>query len=147
LARVVRRTAGAPFSCAAVSRRVWNDLGGLDAAAFPTQYNDADFWLRGLRRGLVCMALGHLQARHEPGGSEPRTVEETRARHALLCARHPDLAQFASLDPEEICAAAWPLLAEPLPAATAVGVQSYAAFRIGVANIKGVPADVAGPDL
>lgn len=100
LGPIVRPTSAAPFACAAVSKAVWRDLGGLDADAYPTQYNDADFCLRGLARGLRNLVLGHLRAFHEPGQSEARSQASTQERLAHLRTRWPDMALHADLDPQ-----------------------------------------------
>ena len=99
LSLALRTGAGAPFSCAAVSRATWNALDGLDARAFPTQYNDADFWLRGLERGMCCIYAGHVAAQHQPGHSELRTREMTASRLDKLRERHPRMSDLAGRDP------------------------------------------------
>ncbi|RYG36024.1 MAG: glycosyltransferase [Burkholderiales bacterium] len=96
--RTVRPALGAPFACAAVARAAWNRLGGLDEGVFATQYNDADFWLRGLEQGMHCIYVGHVSARHQPGASETRTRQATAARLDLLRQRHPDMGAFSGGD-------------------------------------------------
>lgn len=99
LSRAMRPGAGAPFACAAIARASWTRLRGLDASTFATQYNDADFWLRGLEQGMHCIYAGHVKARHQPGASEARTKQATAARLNVLRQRHPRMGEYAGLDP------------------------------------------------
>lgn len=83
-----RGSVGESFCVAAIAKAAWASSGGLDEAEFPTQYNDADFCLRMLARGLQHVHRGDLVAFHQPGGSEPRRAAEIRKRHAALLVRH-----------------------------------------------------------
>lgn len=71
----VRRTFGNTFALCAISRDVFDALGGLDAIRFPNGYNDVDYACRSHQAGLHHVALGHLTATHAPGQSRARTDE------------------------------------------------------------------------
>lgn len=71
----VRRTFGNTFAFCAISRDVFDALGGLDAIRFPNGYNDVDYACRAHQSGLHHISLGHLMATHAPGQSRARTDE------------------------------------------------------------------------
>jgi GT2 family glycosyltransferase len=98
LSRIVRQTVGVTFACAAISRAAWFAAGGLDAIAFPTDYNDADFSLRCANLGLRHMYLGNIEAHHQAGRGDRRTREQAESILSDLLKRH-DLSAFAANNP------------------------------------------------
>jgi GT2 family glycosyltransferase len=84
----VRECFGNTFACAAVSRSVWENIGGLDALRFPNGYNDVDFVCRTRAKGLRHLALGHIKAAHAPGQSRDRTDES--AQKILIRELYPE---------------------------------------------------------
>lgn len=99
LSRTIRFSAGASFACAAMRRDVWDELGGCDAVAFPTQRNDSDFDLRALDAGYRHLYVGTVEAYHEPGGSGRNTSEVLKPIEDRLRQRHPDIGRYRRLDP------------------------------------------------
>jgi GT2 family glycosyltransferase len=99
LANTIHYTVGNGFACAAIAREVWFKLGGLDAEAYPTQYNDVDYCLRALDLGLNHLYLGDLTIYHQPGQSEYRTREQVEQIHATIRARYPHFHQYESINP------------------------------------------------
>jgi GT2 family glycosyltransferase len=112
LSQTIHTVAGNSFACAAISRQVWDRLGGLYSQRFPTQYNDADYCLRALEAGLQHIYIGSQAIYHEPGQSEARTQASTASLHQQLRSYHPDLENYAPLAPEMI----------PLKAASPLGL-------------------------
>ena len=102
LGQTIHSVAGNSFACAAISRKVWDQLGGLYSERFPTQYNDADYCLRALEKGFQHIYIGSQAIYHEPGQSEVRTRDSTASLHQKLRHYHPDLEKFAPLAPEMI---------------------------------------------
>ncbi len=98
LSRVVRRTVAVTFACAAISRANWFAAGGLDAVAFPNDYNDADFSLRCARLGLTHIYVGNVEAHHQAGHGDRRTRDKAEAVLSGLLARH-DLHTFPADNP------------------------------------------------
>ncbi len=92
----IHETVGNTFACAAVSKTVWEKIGGLDGTAFPTQYNDADFSLKCLEQGLSHVSVGSSKVFHEPGASEERNKPKLREDHKRLCKLHPKMSNFSS---------------------------------------------------
>lgn len=99
LANTIRHTAGNTFACAAVARASWDKVGELNAATFPTQYNDAHFHIQALEQGLKHLYIGHIKVYHQPGQSEPRTREEGAKLLKKLRSMYPKLQQYASVSP------------------------------------------------
>jgi GT2 family glycosyltransferase len=99
LSKTTHYTAGNSFACAAIARQVWFQLGGLNEQDFPTQYNDADLFLKALDAGLKHIYVGRVAAYHEPGQSEPRTRTDVGQLHEKLRLKYPDLAKYHRLDP------------------------------------------------
>jgi len=71
----VRRSFGNTFALCAISREVFDDLGGLDPIRFPNGYNDVDYACRSYQAGMHHISLGHLTATHSPGQSRAKTDE------------------------------------------------------------------------
>jgi GT2 family glycosyltransferase len=89
LSKLVRLTLGNSFACAAVSKKNWELLGGLDSKEFPTQYNDADFCLKSQKQGFQHLYLGHLQGFHQPGQSDARSVQSPEdPKFRALCQKY-----------------------------------------------------------
>ena len=99
LSKTVRYTAGNSFACSAIARNVWLKVGGLDAETFPTQNNDTDYDLKSLALGFDHLYIGYLKVYHQPGQSESKTREQTRARHNRVLARHADYLSYVRLAP------------------------------------------------
>jgi GT2 family glycosyltransferase len=99
LAQTIHYSAGNGFACAAISRKIWCGLGGLDSVEFPTQYNDADFFLRALNAGFQHIYLGHLTIYHEPGQSESRTRDIVEKIHDKLRLMYSDLVKYSRINP------------------------------------------------
>ncbi len=95
----VRPTSGNSFACAAVKAEVFRKLGGLDEVNFPTQYNDADFFLRASAQGLEHTLVGTIEVFHQPGQSDTRTAEQVKASYHSLLRRHPQIADGLDRDP------------------------------------------------
>lgn len=89
-----RETAGVPFAVAAISRKCWDLVGGLDEVTYPTQYNDADFCMRALRLGLRHFVKSDCVAFHEPGQTELRDREISLQRLRQFADRNEDLQNF-----------------------------------------------------
>lgn len=53
-------TLGNPFIAALLRREVYLQLGGLDAEAFPSNYNDVDFCCRALQQGYRHLSIGSM---------------------------------------------------------------------------------------
>lgn len=96
-ANLIYENAGCTFACAAIRKEVWQQLGGLNETDFPTQYNDADFFLRALKQGLSHLYIGNVSTFHEPGKSEPRTVATSKEVLKKLCLAHPDMNEYLKL--------------------------------------------------
>lgn len=96
LTPAVRHCFGNTFACAAVSRAVFQQAGGLDAVRFPNGYNDVDFACRTRALGLRHLALGHLKASHAPGQSRARTDESPQK--ILIRTLYPEAAASALVD-------------------------------------------------
>ncbi|MEH2255594.1 glycosyltransferase family 2 protein [Nostoc sp.] len=99
LSQTIHYAAGNGFACAAISRQVWCEMGGLNAIEFPTQYNDADYCLRALDAGFRHIYVGSLQVYHEPGQSETRTRTIVEEIHEKLRSFHPNLGHFHRISP------------------------------------------------
>lgn len=84
LAERIRTTVGNTFACAAISKTVFQSLGGLDEVEFPVGYNDVEFCLRASARGWRHVNLGTLQVTHAVGASRART-DEVAQKLALRC--------------------------------------------------------------
>ncbi len=102
LSQTIHTVAGNSFACAAISREVWDHLGGLYSERFPTQYNDADYCLRALEAGFQHIYIGSQAVYHEPGQSESRTRDSTDRLHQTLRDYHPNLEKFAATAPEMV---------------------------------------------
>ncbi|MBI5882781.1 MAG: glycosyltransferase [Elusimicrobia bacterium] len=94
----VRQTYANTFACAAISKERLDGAGTLNETEFPNGYNDVEYCLRLRRAGYRHMYLGHLRARHVPGGSRGR-CDESRQK-ALLRLRFPKTAEEARLQLE-----------------------------------------------
>ncbi|QMS90673.1 glycosyltransferase family 2 protein [Nostoc edaphicum CCNP1411] len=99
LSQTIHYAAGNGFACAAISREIWCELGGLNAIEFPTQYNDADYCLRALDAGFRHIYVGSLHVYHEPGQSETRTRAAVEEIHDKLRSFHPNLGRFHRISP------------------------------------------------
>lgn len=99
LSQTVHYCAGNGFACAAISREVWFKLGGLKATEFPTQYNDAEYFLRAMDAGFNHIYLGCLEVYHEPGQSEVRTREIVEKIHDKLRNLYPHMGKYHRLNP------------------------------------------------
>jgi GT2 family glycosyltransferase len=99
LSQTIHYVSGNGFACAAVSRRAWVELGGLNAVDFPTQYNDADYCLRALDSGFRHIYIGSLSAYHEPGKSETRTRAIVEAIHDTVVSCHSKIDKYHRISP------------------------------------------------
>ena len=99
LSQTVRQTVGNTFACCAIARSAWNQIGGLDADTFPTQYNDADFHLKALALGLRHIYIGSCRAYHQPGQSEPRTRQQGERLLSYLRDKHPQWSDYIAIAP------------------------------------------------
>lgn len=88
LSDIVRGTPAVSTACAAISRAAWFAAGGMDSAAFPTQYDDADLCLRMGKLGYRHLHVGTVSGFHQPGASEARTRQTVQNKLALLMSRH-----------------------------------------------------------
>ena len=100
LTKDVRSTPGNSFACAAVSRQAWSDIGELDAAAFPTDSNDADFAARALAKSLRHIYAGNVIVEHAPGSSGSRETDKVAIRERMR-QRHGDLLRWQGLTPRQ----------------------------------------------
>ncbi len=87
-ADVVRETFGNTFACAAISRDLYLEMGGLNAKEFPSEYNDADFILRLNKLGYTHIYLGHLLVYHVPGAT--RVGCDEMSQKLLLRQKFPE---------------------------------------------------------
>lgn len=71
------------FALAMARADVWKRLGGLDAAAFPTDYNDIDYGVRALQQGLVSLCTTAVSAYHPGRASRGSSFDVHAARHFL----------------------------------------------------------------
>jgi GT2 family glycosyltransferase len=99
LSQTVHFCAGNGFACAAVSREIWFKLKGLNAIEFPTQYNDAEYFLKAMDAGFNHIYLGCLNVYHEPGQSEVRTRENVEKIHDKLRDLYPHMGKYHRLNP------------------------------------------------
>jgi len=98
--RDLRETSGNSFACAAVSARVFRELKGLDETDFPSQYNDADFFLRASERGYRHLMLGTKEVFHQPGQTESSERDEVvKESYRRLLMRYPSLERYLGVDP------------------------------------------------
>ncbi|WP_332768845.1 glycosyltransferase family 2 protein [Phenylobacterium sp.] len=146
LQETIRLSAGVSFCCAAVAKATFERIGPFDEQVFKSQYNDADFWLRGLRLGFSNIYVGSVSCRHEPGQSEARTKEKTAALLVRFCERHVDLADYADIDLDVVKLKAIPEFAERGPRWLMQGARLWRkgrarlvdARRLGVSLVRGV---------
>jgi hypothetical protein len=96
--RLVRFTAANSTACAAINRAAWDDVRGMDAEAFPSQYDDADLCLRMARQGWTHLYVGSTAVFHEPGTTEERKKAEIAHLMDRLLARH-DVASVSHVTP------------------------------------------------
>ncbi len=94
----VRKSGGISFCCAAISKCAWEKIGTLDEVVFKSQYNDADFFVRGLELGMDHIHVGTSICRHEPGKSEAGSKEKALRQLALFCERYPDMGRFCDIE-------------------------------------------------
>ncbi|NJM18030.1 MAG: glycosyltransferase [Richelia sp. RM2_1_2] len=99
LSQTVHYCAGNGFACAAISREIWFKLGGLNPIEFPTQYNDAEYFLRAMDAGFNHIYVGSLEVYHEPGQSEVRTREIVEKIHDKLRDLYPYMGKYHRLNP------------------------------------------------
>ena len=77
------------FSCAAIARSKFDNVGWLNETEFPNGYNDVEYCLRLKQRNYRNVYLGHLQVKHIPGTSRGRCDESFQK--ILLRRRFPEL--------------------------------------------------------
>jgi len=77
------------FSCAAIARSKFDNVGWLNETEFPNGYNDVEYCLRLKQRNYHNVYLGHLQVKHIPGTSRGRCDESFQK--ILLRRRFPEL--------------------------------------------------------
>jgi|GEM_PF-4432180 len=75
--------AGNTFACALTKKKVFLELGELDEAVFPTNYNDVDFCLRALAKDFKHIAIGDCYVRHQGRGSREADFELQESRRLL----------------------------------------------------------------
>lgn len=97
--RLVRCTAANSTACAAINRAAWDDVGGMDADAFPSQYDDADLCLRMAARGWRHLYVGKVSVFHEPGTTEERKKPEIARLMEQLLERH-DVSAASHVTPD-----------------------------------------------
>lgn len=71
------------FALAMVRADVWKRLGGLDAAAFPTDYNDIDYGVRALKEGFVHLCTTAVSAYHPGRATRGSSFDVHAVRHFL----------------------------------------------------------------
>jgi GT2 family glycosyltransferase len=71
----VLEVSGNTFAAVMIRKDVYDDLGGLDAEAFPTNYNDVDFCIRASARGLRHVAVGSAVVEHSGRGSREMDLD------------------------------------------------------------------------
>ena len=84
--RFVHAVPGATLALAAMDRARFMEIGGLDAERFPIGYDDAEFMLRCVERGLTHLYLGHVEAEHRRGAS--RTGDDESLQALWIAERH-----------------------------------------------------------
>jgi len=99
LAETIRHTAGNSFACSAIARDIWFQVGGLDADAFHSQYNDTDYDLKSLTLGFSHLYIGTLKVYHQPGQSETKTREQGEKLHGKIRAKYAHFQDYAALAP------------------------------------------------
>jgi len=105
--------------------------GGMDAPAFPTQYDDADLCLRLGRLGYRHLHVGEVSVFHQPGASEARTREIVQGKLARLMDRHP-LETIIGRGPDFLPTNKPPAFADPLAAAW----TAFAAYSRRVSDAR-----------
>ncbi|HSW07419.1 DUF4214 domain-containing protein [Aquabacterium sp.] len=90
-----QQTHGNTFAAAMLRREVYDELGGLDAQAFPTNYNDVDFCCRALQQGYRHVSIGAAVVEHVGRGSREMDLDLPIDQRILE--RCPPLAQLASI--------------------------------------------------
>ncbi len=68
-------TLGNTFAAAMLRKALYEELGGLDAEAFPTNYNDVDFCCRALQRGYRHISIGRAVVEHVGRGSREMDLD------------------------------------------------------------------------
>jgi GT2 family glycosyltransferase len=82
-------TIGNTFAAAVMRRDVYRSVGGLDARAFPTNYNDIDYCFRATERGFRHLAIGAEWVEHLGRGS--READQDLPIDARIIERAPRL--------------------------------------------------------
>ncbi len=85
--RHVHEVSAVTAACLAVSREKYLAVGGLDAEAFPVDFNDVDFCLRLGARGWRTLWTPHARLAHLESVSRGRPSGATRARFEAEAAR------------------------------------------------------------
>ncbi len=86
LARVSRNVSALSAVCLLTSRRMFMELGGFDAGAFPDRLFAVDYCLRLRARGLRCVVSSDAEVvwsrARTPGVAPPREIAKFRERHS-----------------------------------------------------------------
>lgn len=90
-----QQTLGNTFAAAMLRRALYIELGGLDAEAFPTNYNDVDFCCRALQQGYRHVSVGAAVVEHVGRGSREMDLDLPIDQRILD--RCPPLARLASI--------------------------------------------------
>jgi GT2 family glycosyltransferase len=61
---IVRNCSAVTFACALIDRKVFDELGGLDAENLPVAFNDTDFCLRAREAGYEVLYTPHAALYH-----------------------------------------------------------------------------------
>jgi hypothetical protein len=120
LLRAAHERSAVTAACLLTDRRIFLEIGGLDGASFPINFNDVDYCLKLRARGLRVVSTPHARLLHRESASRgldvrpdqsdrfQRELRNLRAawRDVLLAdpAYHPML----SLDRTPYSALAWP---------------------------------------
>ncbi len=94
----LREVVGNSFACAAMRRRRFLDLGGLDEVCFPIGYNDVEFCLRAVHRGYRHLLTGWVSVVHMPGRSRGRSDEILQK--VLIRDRYPEVVRYSQFQLE-----------------------------------------------
>lgn len=90
--QLTRRLSAVTAACLMLPRRLYQDLGGMDADAFPVAFNDVDLCLRIRRQGLAIVwtpaaRLEHAESASRGKDERPEQVARARREQRMLLER------------------------------------------------------------
>jgi O-antigen biosynthesis protein len=123
LLRVAHECSAVTAACLVTRRRDYLDVGGMDEALFPVNFNDVDYCLKLRARGKRIVFTPHAKLMHQgstsrgpdkSAGGKPqfeRELDNLRTRWGKVLASDPYYSPMLSLDSRPFSALAWPVRA------------------------------------